>query len=99
MYCLQLTILLTKTTAAQKEDALSYYKVRGLYFLAVVFAYKLTITRVPFSSFYIKLASCTLYNIQCTDIVRLLTLSYVQVLNRLADLRLVRRTLLSFIFC
>ena len=31
------TMLLTKTTAAQNEDALSYYKVRGLYFLAVVF--------------------------------------------------------------
>ena len=30
-------ILLTKTTAAQTEDALSYYTVRGLYFLAVVF--------------------------------------------------------------
>ena len=30
-------ILLTKTTAAQNEDALSYHKVRGLYFLAVVF--------------------------------------------------------------
>ena len=28
---------LTKTTAAQTEDALSYYRVRGLYFLAVVF--------------------------------------------------------------
>ena len=26
-----------KTTAAQNEDVLSYYKVRGLYFLAVVF--------------------------------------------------------------
>ena len=26
-----------KTTAAQNENALSYYKVRGLYFLAVVF--------------------------------------------------------------
>ena len=31
------TTLLTKTTAAQNEDALSYHKVRGLYFLAVVF--------------------------------------------------------------
>ena len=31
------TILLTKTTAAQSEDALSYYRVRGLYSLAVVF--------------------------------------------------------------
>ena len=30
-------ILLTKTTAAQNDDALSYYTVRGLYFLAVVF--------------------------------------------------------------
>ena len=28
---------LTKTTAAQNEDALSYHRVRGLYFLAVVF--------------------------------------------------------------
>ena len=29
--------LLTKTTAAQNEDALSYPRVRGLYFQAVVF--------------------------------------------------------------
>ena len=29
-----ITNLLTKTTAAQNEVALSYYKVRGLYFLA-----------------------------------------------------------------
>ena len=31
------SILLTKTTAAQNEVTLSYYTVRGLYFLAVVF--------------------------------------------------------------
>ena len=31
-------ILLTKTTAAPNEVALSYHRVRGLYFLAVVFA-------------------------------------------------------------
>ena len=31
------SILLTKTTAAQNEVALSYHSVRGLYFLAVVF--------------------------------------------------------------
>ena len=40
MICIKLqpsTILLTKTTAAQNEVALSYHKVRGLYFLAVVF--------------------------------------------------------------
>ena len=30
------TILLTKTTAAQNEVALTYRSVRGLYFLAVV---------------------------------------------------------------
>ena len=30
-------ILLTKTTAAQSEDALSYDRMRGLHFLAVVF--------------------------------------------------------------
>ena len=34
----KLTILLTKTTAVQNKVALSYYRVRGLYFLAVVFA-------------------------------------------------------------
>ena len=33
-----LYILLTKTTAAQNEVALSYYSVRGLSFLAVAFA-------------------------------------------------------------
>ena len=30
-------ILLTKTTAAENEAALSYHRVRGLYFQAVVF--------------------------------------------------------------
>ena len=33
----QLTILLTKTTAVQNDVALSYHRVRGLYFLEVVF--------------------------------------------------------------
>ena len=31
------TILLTKTAAAQNEVALCYYRVRGPYFLAVIF--------------------------------------------------------------
>ena len=31
-------ILLTKITAAQNEVALRYHRVRGLYFLAVIFA-------------------------------------------------------------
>ena len=35
-------ILLTKTTAAQNEDALSYHRVRGLYFQAVVFTAAIT---------------------------------------------------------
>ena len=34
---LRTIILPTKTTAAQTEVALSYHRVRGLYFLAVVF--------------------------------------------------------------
>ena len=37
MVIFDIIILLTKTTAAQNEDALSYYTVRGLYFLVVVF--------------------------------------------------------------
>ena len=39
-------ILLTITTAAQNEVALSYHSVRGLYFLAVVVAglYDITMT-------------------------------------------------------
>ena len=34
----QINIFLTKTTAAKNEVALSYHRVRVLYFLAVVFA-------------------------------------------------------------
>ena len=37
-YLYEIHILLTKTTAAQREVALSYCRLRGLYFLAVVFA-------------------------------------------------------------
>ena len=33
------TILLTKISVAQNEDALSYHKVCGLYFLAVVYLF------------------------------------------------------------
>ena len=39
-----ITILPTKTTAAQSEDALSYHRVRGLYFLAVVFVRSICVT-------------------------------------------------------
>ena len=35
---LYIIIVVAKTTAAQNEVALTYHKVRGLYFLAVVFA-------------------------------------------------------------
>ena len=37
------TILLTKITAAQNEVVLSYHRVRGLYFLAIIFAVTLDI--------------------------------------------------------
>ena len=37
VYLFPRTILLIKTTAAQNEDVLSYLRVRGLYYLAVVF--------------------------------------------------------------
>ena len=37
-FCRIYTIILTKTTAAQIEVALSYHRVRGLYFMAVIFA-------------------------------------------------------------
>ena len=40
---LKLYVLLTKTTAAQNEAALSYDRVRGLYFLAVVFVRRIII--------------------------------------------------------
>ena len=47
-------ILLTKTTAAQNEDALSYHRVRGLYFQAVVFVH------IPRQYIIIPTVQCTL---------------------------------------
>ena len=41
-----ITILLTKTTAAQNEVALSYYRLRGLYFLAGVSMRSIVKTRI-----------------------------------------------------
>ena len=38
--------LLTKITVARKEVALSYHRVRGLYFLAVIFAETININRI-----------------------------------------------------
>ena len=37
-------ILLTKTNVVQNEDALSYHRVRGLYFQAVVFEASIVVT-------------------------------------------------------
>ena len=31
------TIILTKTTTVQNDDSLTYHRMRGLYFLAIVF--------------------------------------------------------------
>ena len=42
-----LNMLITKTTAVQTEDALSYYRVRGLYFLAVVFVSRIVYMALP----------------------------------------------------
>ena len=41
-----IVILLTKTTAAQNGVALSYRKVRGLYFLAFVFVTSIVLTEM-----------------------------------------------------
>ena len=43
-------ILLTKTTAAQNEVALSYHGMRGLHFLAVVFAETINYCMIDFNS-------------------------------------------------
>ena len=45
-------ILFTKITATQTEVALSYHRVRGLYFLAVIFV----VTNIFFSSFFLSLS-------------------------------------------
>ena len=50
------TILLTEITAVQKEVALSYHKVRGLYFMAVIFAWTIY-TRIK-----------TICSLSCTSI-------------------------------
>ena len=42
-------IFLTKITVTQSETALSYHRVRGLYFLAVIFA--VTIIPKPFVTY------------------------------------------------
>ena len=47
-YSIIYTILLIKTTAAQNEVALSYHRVRGLHFLAVVFVATIVIYNYKF---------------------------------------------------
>ena len=49
-----------KITAAQNEVTLSYHRVRGLYFLAVIFA-----TTVV--SCTVDIAHCIVYNVQCSE--------------------------------
>ena len=60
LYNIHLTILLTKTTAAQNEAALSYHRVRGLYFLAVVFVSN------KYNSYYDTLKTVTVSLLQLT---------------------------------
>ena len=45
-YFFEISILVTKTTAAQNESALSYHRLRGLYSLAVVFVRSIIVTRL-----------------------------------------------------
>ena len=52
-------MLLTKITAAQNEVALSYHKLRGLYFLAAVFTATFVIKRNLKSGVYDTLLSLT----------------------------------------
>ena len=60
-------ILLTKTTAAQNEVALSCHSVRGLYFLAVVFVRGIVYTLYnTYIVEYIHYAIYTLYNTHYT---------------------------------
>ena len=48
-------IVLTKTTATQNEVALSYHRVRGLYFMAVVFVRSIVVNCDLFNSDNIRL--------------------------------------------
>ena len=52
-------ILLTKTTAAQKKIARRYHRVRGLYFLAVVFVANIVVHCTMYIIHYIKKIKCT----------------------------------------
>ena len=56
-------MLLTKITAAQNEDALSYYRMRGLYFLAVVFVRSIDTVGLVFNvlSFYVSFSLLSVY--------------------------------------
>ena len=47
------SILLTKTTAAQNEVVLGYHRVRGLYFLAVIFAATMVIIEIKLNYIHI----------------------------------------------
>ena len=59
---LYIIILLTKTTAAQNEVALGYHRLRGLYFLAVVF-----VTTI-YTKIESKFKTKNLYTIHCVQL-------------------------------
>ena len=60
MYSDWLIILLTKTTAMQNGVVLSYRKLCGLYFLAVVFVIRIVLSRVGpfFKAYFAHLLFC-----------------------------------------
>ena len=79
-HCFGTSILLTKTTAVQNEVALRYYRVRGLYFLTVVFVTTVYIYYYHFAAefrhswfipacdvnYQVYWVKCSTYCVRCT---------------------------------
>ena len=62
-------ILLTKTSAAQNEVALSSHRVRGLYFLVVIFAATIIIYYAQ-CTYYTIVTAKTLYKMHIVHLVK-----------------------------
>ena len=63
---INLNILITNVTAAQNETELSYRRMRGLYFLAVIFvATIISMLKVRILSYFIKVQSVSIMKLIC----------------------------------
>ena len=78
-WCIAITILLTITTAARNEDALSYDRVRGLYFLAAVFAPSILILYFNLAYFVIVNANSFSLEWRYEIVVLLLIQKYINI--------------------